>query len=169
MVIVIVRAMSIRGYFERELPGPSSKRLRLDSSDSSSTNGDIDESETSDSSNLLTPTTGESSDSCTKQANKFCQEWNIKREHWLKYVPGEGMFCLVCQKHKMSPFSRGTWNTTVAIIVHITYVNFLLEWYSHFKGTVHICYVHCVHGLNVTNTQLPHHITHTWFRRGGSL
>ena len=105
----------------RILSVPNSMRLSDDSS--SAAEGDIDEPEPTShegDSSLLTSTTVESSsmESSTnrirgkrKQASKFCDDWCKGREHWLKYLPGQGMFCALCQKHKKSPFSRGTWNT----------------------------------------------------------
>ena len=124
--------MSIRQYCtvvdreESELP--NSKRSRLDEagddsdSSSSAADGDIDEPEPTShegNSSVLTSTAAETSstESSTnsakrKQASKFCNDWRKGRELWLKYLPGQGMFCTLCQKHNKSPFSRGTWNTT---------------------------------------------------------
>lgn len=34
------------------------------------------------------------------------------RQHWLKYIPGQGMICTLCQKHNKSPGTHTTWNTT---------------------------------------------------------
>jgi hypothetical protein len=46
-----------------------------------------------------------------KQSSKFNPDWK-KGRPWLKYEPGLGMTCLLCQKYKKLPFNRTTWNTT---------------------------------------------------------
>ena len=90
--------------------GPCSKRPRLDDSSGSSSENE--------SSSGLASTAPESSstDSSTKskrkQASKFCTEWMKGRQHWLKYIPGQGMICTLCQKHNKSPGTHTTWNTT---------------------------------------------------------
>ena len=109
---------------ESELP--NSKRSRLDEagddsdSSSSAADGDIEPEPISHKGNtsILTSTAAETSstESSTnstkrKQASKFCNDWRKGRELWLKYLPGQGMFCTLCQKHNKSRFSRGTWNT----------------------------------------------------------
>lgn len=117
--------MSILEYFTRkdECQLPNSKRSRLNEADSdddssSATEGDIDEPELTSHEGDSSVLTAESSstESSTnrakrKQASKFCSDWRKGREQWLKYLPGQGMFCVLCQKHNKSPFARGTWNT----------------------------------------------------------
>ena len=113
--------MSIRQFCtvvdqEEEREVPSSKRPRLDQ-DCSESDSSTDEPQTSHSCVLASAesssTDAESSTKAKrKQARKFCNEWCKGREYWLKYLPGQGMFCTLCQKHNKNPFSRGTWNTT---------------------------------------------------------
>ena len=119
----------IRQYFtvveREECDLPSSKHSRLDEGDHDDRDGssiaaeeDIDERESTtheDDSSVLTSTAAESSSTKSstngtkqKQASKFCNDWRKGRERWLKYLPGEGMFCSLCQKHNKNPFSRGT-------------------------------------------------------------
>ena len=101
------------------------KRSRLEEADhidSSDVESDIDEpvpESTSHEDYDTTSTAAESSSresSITparrKQASKFCNEWLKGREHWLKYLPDQGMFCALCQKHNKSQVSRGTRNST---------------------------------------------------------
>ena len=101
------------------------KRSRLEDAnhiDSSDAESDTDEpmpESTSHEDYDTTSTAAESSsrESSTtparrKQASKFCNEWLKGREHWLKYLPDQGMFCALCQKHNKSQLSRGTWNST---------------------------------------------------------
>ena len=98
----------------------NSKRSRLDEagddsdSSSSAADGDINEPEPTShegNSSILTSTESSTNNTKRKQASKFCNDWCKGRELWLKYLPGQGMFCTLCQKHNKSPFSRGTWNT----------------------------------------------------------
>ena len=44
-----------------------------------------------------------------KQAKEFKAEWKKTRE-WLVYLPGNGMFCSLCQKYDKCPFGRDHWN-----------------------------------------------------------
>ncbi len=46
-----------------------------------------------------------------KQASKFNKESLKGREHWLKYLPEEGMVCSLCRKYNKHLFSRSIWNT----------------------------------------------------------
>ena len=120
----ILRFCTAVGREEATEP-PDPKRSRLEEADhfdSSDAESDIDEpvpESTSHEDYGTTSTAAESSsrESSTtfarrKQASKFCNEWLKGREHWLKYLPHQGMFCTLCQKHNRNPVSHGTWNST---------------------------------------------------------
>ena len=92
-----------------EESGSSPKRPRLDE--------DSDSSSEDESSNLTAPetsSTDSSNRSKRKQASKFCTDWSKGRQHWLKYVAGQGMFCTLCQKHNKTKrhVSHSTWTVT---------------------------------------------------------
>nr|XP_006818252.1 PREDICTED: zinc finger protein 862-like [Saccoglossus kowalevskii] len=46
-----------------------------------------------------------------KQASSFRNEW-VRGRDWLYFIPGEGMYCKLCQKYNMCPYDRDTWNKT---------------------------------------------------------
>ena len=122
--------MSILQYFTKGkvCDTPNAKRSKLEDSDSDSSvsEGDInaetepttcreDDNNVSATAMLDKPTREvdlPTDATKKKQASAFCNDWCKGRESWLKYLPGQGMFCTLCQKHNKSPFSRGTWNTT---------------------------------------------------------
>lgn len=97
----------------------------------------------------------------TKKKDPFQHEWLFKREAcfcpqtgiwWLVYVENEGMYCLLCRKHKhksaqnrsetfsSDPSTRFKWNTVKEHMTcakhQITVKNELLNRVSHFQKQV---------------------------------
>lgn len=100
--------MSLLKYCERKQDIEDSieptKRMRL-------------EQETEYESEAHTTSTDHSKSSCSsgsnsKQAATFSKRWLKGREHWLRYVEGQGMFCLLCTKFKKSSFNCTFWTST---------------------------------------------------------
>lgn len=52
-----------------------------------------------------------SSSASSKQSRRFNPDWLGGRQHWLEYVRGRGMFCLLCRKYNKRPFNNDTWNS----------------------------------------------------------
>ena len=104
--------MSIRRFCksiekENPEPGPIPKHFRLDEDNDSSASSLEDESSSghhlAQEKNSSTASGSSSTDSSRRsKRNKFCTEWIKGRQHWLKYVPGQGMLCTLCQKHNKS-------------------------------------------------------------------
>ena len=70
--------------------------------------------------------------SSLKQASSFKRGWLKGRQHWLKFVEGEGMFCELCIKHDKLPVGRETWNT-------IPCTRYRLQNITKHEGTVAHC------------------------------
>ena len=125
--------MSLLRFFSREAPPPS-KHPRTGSdndgdrrdesnsesdsaSDSESMSVMVTDSEPGPSSSTTTSESERSSGSHSslrggsrKQASGFKKEWLKGRQHWLKCIDGQGMFCTLCIKYDKRPYNRITWN-----------------------------------------------------------
>ena len=110
--------MSLRKYYKvidnrEDLEIPNPKRFKLEScSTGSAAEKDTDDGGATSSEGASAVENLPLASRPSRQASKFSTDWLIGREHWLKYLPGQGMICALCQKHNKNPFSHGSWTKT---------------------------------------------------------
>ena len=108
---------SILNFFRKRSAGDEERDIQVTKRSRIEDSEDDYESETNISSVSGTTTEDTSTDTSTgsvsaKQALKFTNKWLKGREHWLEYIPSQGMFCKLCRKYDKHSYGHDIWNRT---------------------------------------------------------
>ena len=108
---------SILNFFRKRSAGDEERDIQVTKRSRIEDSEDDYESETNISSVSGTTTEDTSTDTSAgsvsaKQALKFTNKWLKGREHWLEYIPSQGMFCKLCRKYDKHSYGHDIWNRT---------------------------------------------------------
>ena len=131
-----VRKRSLEEGLSEESTGIKKTRNEDDKppgEESSEEEGPESEAETTHSTvtTASTDTSTTETSSYSKQAANFSKKWLKGREHWLDYIKGQGMFCMLCKRYSQHSYGHDIWNQTQCKCLRLQSIT------SHENSSVH--------------------------------